>query len=252
MINHNPTVLVTRQGEGIAEKLKEEGFETILFPLITITPVPQKQIQKEIERIEDYQWIFFTSKNAVKFFFSFFVEELPTTIRIAAIGERTKQAIESFGYEITFVPSAFDGDTFVKEVKEVVHPGEKILFPKGNLARKEITASLKKLGMIVHDVIVYETRLPKDRKEELASLLGGRQVSYIVFASPSAVDNFVDLLGDTNWRKWLQSVQIACIGPVTHQKLIDYGMEPTIVPSTYTFSALVDELVRYEKVEEKK
>lgn len=243
-MSSKPVVLVTRSGEGIAEQLEKRGFEPIILPLIAVEPVSYTHIQRMGEKINDYQWIFFTSKNAVKYFFSFFNGRLPSTIRIAVVGEKTKEAVEFFGYSVSFVPSAFDGDTFVNEIKEVVQPEEKILFPKGNLARQDITVTLKKQGITVHDVVVYETKLPKGRKEELVSLLKNRQVDVIIFASPSAVENFTYLLAGTKWRQWLESTQIACIGPVTKQKVIDLGMNPAIAPPTHTFSALVDELVK--------
>lgn len=238
------TVLVTNQGKGIVKQLEEQGFEPIALPLISIKPshdVPD--IQQVLAGLNSYQWLFFTSKNAVIVFFSFLKEnKLPPSLQIAVVGEKTKQAVESYGYYVSFVPSVFDGDTFAREIVDVIQEEEKVLFPKGNLAREEITTSLQKHGIYVKDLIVYETSLPTDQQANLVSLLKAQKIHIIVFASSSAVENFVRLLAGTEWRQWIQSVQIACIGPITSQKAIDVGMKPSIVPSTYTFQALVDEL----------
>ena len=70
-------------------------------------------------------------------------------------------------------------------------------------------------------------------------------VDAITFTSPSTIDHFVNLLNGTQWRKWIQDTLICCIGPITHEKAIEYDLKPGLTPSTYTMDHLLAELAVY-------
>ena len=62
-------VLITRpraQADDFAERLREAGFEPIYFPVIEIRPIENNiELEKAIKNIEKYDWVVFTSANAV-------------------------------------------------------------------------------------------------------------------------------------------------------------------------------------------
>lgn len=226
-------VLVTSDNKRQIHLLESNGFKPIVVPLLLI-----KKIEFEIKNIHSYDWIFFTSKNAVKYFFENMTEQLPHTLRIATVGDSTAKFIERYGYQVDFYPTEFNGDTFAEELLELLNGNERILFPKGNLARIEISQQLRENNVFIDDIIVYETRMNVEMKDKLiASLRDG--VDVITFASPSAVDYFYQITRDVN-------NTVACIGPVTEKKLHTYGIKPNIVAEPSNFEGMVQAIKRWE------
>lgn len=228
-------VLVTSDNQRQIKLLDQSGFKPIVAPLLFI-----QSIKFEIENIHLYDWIFFTSKNAVKYFFESLVDELPQTLKIATVGDSTAKYIEKYGYKVDFFPTKFNGDTFSEELSKILMGNEKILFPKGNLARIGISQQLRKNNVIIDDIIVYETKMNLDMKDKLISLLQ-EGIDIVTFASPSAVEYFYQIVGDSFVPKI-----VACIGPVTKKKLLTYGIKPNIVAEPSNFEGMVQALIRWE------
>jgi uroporphyrinogen-III synthase len=245
-------IVITRekqQAKEFAEKLKQAKSIPITIPLIKIDAVEEtKELRAKVKDIASYQWIVFTSKNAVTYFFDLLQimtkkHALPKHMKVAAIGSKTKKVLETLGVHVHFVPSAFEGDVFAQELTEHIRKGERVLFPKGNLARSSITKTMQEHHLDVTDLIVYETQHNNDSQEELRAVLSAKQVDILTFSSPSTVYAFVSLLEGIEWVEWLKDVQIACIGPITARAAIASGLTPTIVPAVYTFDGLLKEMV---------
>ena len=93
-------VLVTREHSGGFESLEELGAEVIQFPTIEIVP-PENwdELDSAIDTIESYDWLIFTSSNAVRYFFSRLFEKKRDIrelkgLKICAIGAKTAASIE--------------------------------------------------------------------------------------------------------------------------------------------------------------
>ena len=65
-------------------------------------------------------------------------------------------------------------------------------------------------------------------------------IDVVTFTSPSAVRNFVELLGEEPAADLLRPTVVASIGPVTAQAATEYNIHSTVVPTHYTIPALVD------------
>jgi uroporphyrinogen-III synthase len=245
-------IVITRekqQAKEFAEKLLQAKGIPITIPLIKIDAVEEtKEMRTKMKDIASYQWVVFTSKNAVTYFFDLLQlitkkHTLPKQMKVAAIGSKTKKVLETLGIHVHFVPSSFEGDVFAQELVEHIRKGQRVLFPKGNLARNSITEAMQKHHLNVTDLIVYETKHNNDSREELRAVLSAQQIDVLTFSSPSTVYAFVSLLEGTEWKEWLKDVQIACIGPVTARAAIASGMAPTIMPTVYTFDGLLKEMI---------
>jgi Uroporphyrinogen-III synthase len=62
------SIIITREAssfEEVKDLFIKAGFNPISFPLIRFEPVEIKNFN-----LEDYEYLIFTSKNAVKYFFS--------------------------------------------------------------------------------------------------------------------------------------------------------------------------------------
>ena len=67
---NNKTILITRSADQVtdfATQLQNLGANIIKLPLIQTNPIFQKKIPKKIDQ---FDWIIFTSINAVKYFFN--------------------------------------------------------------------------------------------------------------------------------------------------------------------------------------
>ena len=245
-------VLVPRgenQAKPFSQLVENYGGIPVEIPLIAFRPIESNQcLQACLKDLDTYDWIIFTSNVTVETFFSFLPNRrLP---KIAVIGKKTAEGLDAKGLTAEFVPTAFVAETFVEEFLPIVHPGLRVLIPKGNLARDYIAASLRNAGAIVDEVVIYETFMPKENRMKLASMLAEKQLDILLFTSPSTVDNFMSVVNDFELREKLTGCLIGCIGPVTEQKLLSYGLPVHVSPEEYTVKEMIKSTIAYIEREE--
>ncbi|WP_433772905.1 uroporphyrinogen-III synthase [Bacillus wiedmannii] len=235
------TVLITRaqhQAKQMSVAVKEQSGIPLEIPLLRMEGMSSRQIQHIAEQLHSYDWVIFTSKNGVAFFLDSLSKKLPATVKVAAVGVKTKLELEKRGYQVHFVPTSFVAEVFAEEFVKELRGNERILFPKGNLARDVIPVKLREMDVVLDELIVYGTEANVERKQELIEALEVGKVDIITFTSPSTVTSFVRLLEGTNWREWTKKCTIACIGPITEKEANLY-FPHVIVPKEYTVEALL-------------
>lgn len=235
------TVLITRaqhQAKQMSVAVKEKSGIPLEIPLLRMEGMSSRQIQHIAKQLHSYDWVIFTSKNGVAFFLDSLKKKLPATIKIAAVGVKTKLELEKRGHQVAFVPTSFVAEVFAEEFIKKLSGNERILFPKGNLARDVIPVALRGRGISLDELIVYGTKVNVEKRQELIASLEVEKIDIITFTSPSTVTSFVHLLEGTNWREWTKKCTIACIGPITEKEAILY-FPHVIVPKEYTVEALL-------------
>src|ERR1041384_642701 len=107
-------ILITRprgQADDFAGKLGAAGFEAIFFPLIEIQAIEENAaLDRAFERLNCYEWVVFTSVNAVKVVFDKFLQSLAAQrgrLRFAAIGPKTAEALMDRGITPDFTPQEY-------------------------------------------------------------------------------------------------------------------------------------------------
>ncbi|PGC29189.1 uroporphyrinogen-III synthase [Bacillus pseudomycoides] len=243
------TVLITRaqhQAKQMSAAVKKQGGIPLEIPLLHIEGVSQQEFQGISQQLHTYDWVIFTSKNGVSFFLDGLCQGIPPTVRIAAVGVKTGQELEKRGYEVHFVPKTFVAEAFVLEFVRELNGTERILFPKGNLARDIIPNKLRNLDVFLEEFVVYETKTNHEKQSDLIAALESGKVDVVTFTSPSTVTSFVKLLEGTNWREWTKKCTIACIGPITEQEARRYFAD-VIVPKEYTVEALIQCISKYNQ-----
>jgi uroporphyrinogen III methyltransferase/synthase len=241
-------VLVTRsreQASELSELLREQGAEPIEFPVIRISP-PESfdELDAALERIENYDWLLFTSANGVWAVVARLLE-LGRDIRwlkgpkIGAIGPKTAESIACLGIGVDFMPSKFVAESVVEEFPEDPS-GKRILIPRAKEAREVIPEKLAERGAQVDVVTAYRTESDaSDRSDRIREMLDSGDIDIITFTSSSTVKNFVNLVGASV----PEGVKIACIGPITAQTAESLGLKPDIVSEEHTIEGLVQALV---------
>ena len=217
-----------------------QGGNPVILPLIKTVEKVVATDPLRMQTCASYEWLIFTSANAVHFFgrkmeqVGLTPEDIP--VKIAAVGSETAKALEDIGFRADFIPTTFSAEHFVDEFPAVSDEEERCLFLKGDLAKDTIKEGLPNE---VDEWTVYETVDDEEGIHGMTDLLqkGGRIA--VLFASPSAVRVFREQIAPlTGW----SGFTIGAIGHVTEQALSEAGAAVHIKPERYTLLDLVREL----------
>ncbi|WP_186445537.1 uroporphyrinogen-III C-methyltransferase [Paenibacillus cremeus] len=246
-------ILVTRarsQASDLVTQIDELGGEAIEFPVIRIQPPSRPEVQEArdaaLNRLPDFDWVFFTSVNGVESFFTR-LRELRIDIRalanarIAAVGPKTAQALEERGLVVETLPPQFQASSLLDTVASELKPGQQVLLPTADIARETLPNKLLEMGLAVTNIDVYENVLETEGGDEIIDLLKQGKIHIVTFTSSSTVTNLlqaIKTLGEDPL-ELLRNCRIACIGPVTAQTAEDAGLSVDYLAKEATVSSLV-------------
>ncbi|HET7319943.1 MAG TPA: uroporphyrinogen-III synthase, partial [Nitrospirota bacterium] len=125
--------------------------------------------------------------------------------------------------------------------------GLRFLIPRAKVARELIPDKLRELGADVMVATAYENVRPSADLDRVRKLFEEKKIAVVTFTSSSTVHNFVEILGQKEYKFLMNGVSVACIGPVTAKTAEQYGMKIDIMPKEYTIPAFVDAMVEYFK-----
>lgn len=202
------------------------------MPLIKIVPITFTLP----ERLEWFDWLIFTSKNALTPFFSRFK---CVRNKIAVIGKPTGAELLKLGYTPDFIGSGQSGVQFLEELKEVLVSPQRLLFVLGMLAPNLLPNGLSAL-CDVSRVNVYETRKPDTINEDALKRIGDNNYDVIIVTSPSAVHNLFLLLNGLK-----QGLRLVSIGQATTATILSYGIEPVATAQQQSYKGLAETVVDF-------
>jgi uroporphyrinogen III methyltransferase/synthase len=245
-------VLVTReaeQGRALVGLLRRQGADPVHVPLIALLPPEDTgPLDRALEKIDRYDWLVFTSANAVEALTRGLRErgrsnaEL-SRIRVACVGPKTEEAARQAGIAVELVPAsrALPEELVGEMTRRANLAGARILFPRAREGRETLAEGLTESGATVDTVEVYRTVRPEGAGEGLRVALE-TGLDAVTLMSPSAVRHLADLLGDSEFRRLGERSVLACIGPTTAAAVRERGVEPEIVSEISTGEALVEAL----------
>ena len=231
-------VVVTRaraQASTLVERLASLGAETIELPTIEIT-VPSDggdALRAAAARLEAYDWVLFTSVNAVERLFDHLRDARAFgRARVGAVGPGTAAALARRGVAADLEPAEAVGEALV----EAFPSGSgTVLLPQAAAARPVVAHGVRAKGWEVEVVEAYRTVTARPSDEALAA---AAKADAVAFTSSSTVTSWLDLAGSES----LPPV-VACIGPVTAATAAEHGLPVTVVAAEHTVAGLVDALV---------
>jgi uroporphyrinogen III methyltransferase/synthase len=235
-------VVITRashQAEELAAPLRAVGAEVILLPTIEIVPAadpgPLKNAAANLER---YDWIVFSSTNAVAALAQHLTSDRPPLRgRIATVGTATREAVEKLGWRVDVVPEKFVAESLVEAIPPEKLRGRRVLLPAAAATRNVIPQALRERGAIVEAVEAYRNVVPADAAQRARQVFSNTPPpDWVTFTSSSAVENLVSLIPV----EVLQRVRIASIGSVTSGSIQKYGLRVDVQPEEHTVAALVE------------
>ena len=245
-------VVVTRareQASALTAALQELGAAVMECPTIEIqSPLDWGPVDAAIHSLEDFQWVIFTSVNGVSSFFrrlwdlGYDVRKF-YGVKICAIGPKTREALEKYALRVEYMPEEYVAEAVIEGLKEKVRPGERVLLPRADIARKVLAEALAALGAGVTEVTVYRTVKSRRGQEALVAALREKKVDIVTFTSSSTVRNFVELLPAEEREQLLEGVKLVSIGPITTRTAEDLGLKVDVTAREYTIHGLVQAIV---------
>lgn len=252
-------VLVTRaraQASELVAEIDELGGEAVEFPVIRTEPpqLPEAQQARDaaLRRLDTFDWVMFTSVNGVDYFFRRLAElridiRALAKARIAAVGPKTAEALESRGLLPERLPAKFQGDALAAALEDELQPGQRVLLPTADLAREALPRRLRELQLQVEEIDIYETVLETRGSEDIVRQLKENKIHMATFTSSSTVHNLLAALraaGEPDPIALLGGCRIACIGPVTARAAEEAGLTVHSMADEATVASLVESLCR--------
>ncbi len=249
-------VLVPRtkeQAGAVSAQLAPHGAVGEEVPTISVEPprTPQ-QMEKAIQGIVDgtYSWVVFTSANAVKAIRERFAARGLDArdlagVKLAAVGDKTAQALKDMGVTPNLVPSeeqssaglvaawhAYDAD--------IDGGNNRVFLPRADIATETLVEGLTELGWAPDDITAYRTVRASPPPAPVREAIKTGGFDAVLFTSSSTVRNLVGIAGKPH-----ATTVVACIGPATAKTAEEHGLRVDVLASEPKIEVLVDELAAF-------
>jgi uroporphyrinogen III methyltransferase/synthase len=248
-------VLVPRtkeQAGTLSTRLRGYGAVPEEVPTISVEPPrnPQ-QMDKAVRGLVEgrYEWIAFTSVNAVRAVREKFDEygldaRAFSGLKIAAVGDKTADAIGEWGLRADLVPSGEQSARGLLEdwppYDDVLDPINRVFLPRADIATETLVAGLVELGWEVDDVTAYRTVRATPPPAPTREAIKTGKFDAVVFTSSSTVRNLVGIAGKPH-----ASTVIAVIGPATAKTAEEHGLRVDVLASSPSAEVLADALADF-------
>ncbi len=242
-------ILVTRarqQASTLARLLAERGAEAVELPAIEIRPAPAAELDRAVSKLPGYDWVVFTSANGVDAFFARLYAlgrdaRAFKGSRIAAIGPATAAALRRQGIVADLMPATFTTERLLETFVQRSVSQCSMLLARADIAEKDLSEGLRRLGNQVDEVAAYVTTEPRDSLDRVRDLLASG-MDVITFTSSSTVSNLMTAL---NGMRLPAGCRIACIGPRTAATAREAGLTVDILSGEQTVPGLVAAIEDY-------
>ncbi len=248
-------VLVPRtkeQAGALSEKLRAAGAVPEEVPTIAVEPprTPQ-QMERAIKGLVTgrYEWVAFTSRNAVKAVRERFEEygldaRAFAGIKVATVGEQTAADLLAWGIKPDLVPSGEQSAAGLLEdwppYDPVFDPIDRVFLPRADIATENLVAGLVERGWEVDDVTAYRTVRAAPPAAPIREAIKSGGYDAVVFTSSSTVRNLVGIAGKPH-----TSTVIACIGPATAKTAEEHGLRVDVLAPAPSVAELACALSEY-------
>ncbi len=248
-------VLVPRtkeQAGALSDRLRAHGAVPEEVPTITVEPprTPQ-QMERAVKGLVTgrYQWVAFTSVNAVRAVREKFEEygldaRAFAGVKVAAVGEQTAAALRAFGITPDLVPEGQQSSEGLAAVwppyDDVLDPINRVLLPRADIATETLVAALTELGWEADDVTAYRTVRAAPPPAPIREAIKGGGFDAVLFTSSSTVRNLVGIAGKPH-----AVTVIAAIGPQTAKTAEEFGLRVDVMAPRPSATALVEGLAEF-------
>jgi uroporphyrinogen-III synthase len=244
-------VVITRealQSSELFEKLSGSGAIPILLPLVTFAaPEDYAPLDAALFQWSRFDWVMFTSAYAVQAVASraarqgrALTKNAPPP-RVAVVGPATRDQAEKAGFRVEHTAQTHLGVALAEELRDCVQ-NKRVLLPRSDRANPDLPSALRNFGAEVTEVIAYRTLRPSDADQEKLARVARGEADAILFFSPSAVQNFLELSGRKQLNILQDRIAMTAIGPVTAKALREAGVHRIVLAAEANASAVLQAL----------
>ena len=249
------TVLVPRtkdQAGEMSERLASHGALPIEVPTIAVEPPRSPaQMERAVKGLVDgrYQWVVFTSTNAVRAVWEKFGEfgldaRAFSGVKIACVGESTADRVRAFGISPELVPSGEQSSLGLLDefppYDSIFDPVNRVLLPRADIATETLAEGLRERGWEIEDVTAYRTVRAAPPPAATREMIKTGGFDAVCFTSSSTVRNLVGIAGKPHAR-----TIVACIGPKTAETAAEFGLRVDVQPETAAVGPLIEALAEH-------
>jgi len=249
------TVLVPRtkdQAGEMSEKLVSHGALPIEVPTIAVEPPRSPaQMERAVKGLVDgrFQWVVFTSTNAVRAVWEKFNEfgldaRAFSGVKIACVGQATADRVRAFGINPELVPVGEQSSLGLLDefppYDDVFDPVNRVLLPRADIATETLAEGLRERGWEIEDVTAYRTVRAAPPPAHTREMIKTGGFDAVCFTSSSTVRNLVGIAGKPHAR-----TIVACIGPKTAETAAEFGLRVDVQPEVAAVGPLVEALAEH-------
>ncbi len=210
--------LVTRpqpQNDALCEAIHEAGGRALSFPTIRIMPPSNSLLlNQQIEKIDQYHWVIFTSRHAVEQSAPFIYAKwpvFPQNTQIAVIGQATALAVKTAHLPQAIYPE-FDwrseGLLALPQFQKITQ--QKIAIITGENGRTVLIDTLKKRKAIVTNIIAYQRTFPQILPPLIREKID-KKINVSICTSNDIIQNLKIIIDKININLWQTVCQMPMV-----------------------------------------
>jgi len=249
----NKIVYVSRSREQSPDEirsLEENGARVIAFPTIRIDSIEDTSfIDEAIKNITKYNYVIFTSTNAVKFFskrIKSLGKSIPDSLHVISVGEKTQKACNRNEIKVDSIPDQYSAKGVLQMLSSIGVSDSKILIPSSIISRDELAIGLKQLGAEVELIPIYSNSSIDDQEyfNERAEIINSKPDAF-VFTSPSSFISYLKAAKIEEAVEYFSNHVVAAIGNTTKREIEKLNINVDVVPDKNTLEDTIKELIKF-------
>jgi uroporphyrinogen III methyltransferase/synthase len=248
-------VLVPRtkeDAEDFQKLLAVYGAVSVEVPTISVEPprTPQ-QMERAVHGLVSgrFQWVVFTSTNAVRAVRDKFIDygldaRAFAGLKVAAIGQPVIDALVEFGVKPDLFPANEHNSEGLLEVwpkfDQLLDPINRVFLPRADIATETLVEGMQAKGWEVEDIVAFRTVRAAPPPAHTREVIKSGGFDAVLFTSASTVRNLVGIAGKPH-----ASTVVAVIGPQTAQAAQEHGLRVDVQAESPNVSILIDALAAH-------
>ncbi|AZI58762.1 bifunctional uroporphyrinogen-III C-methyltransferase/uroporphyrinogen-III synthase [Nakamurella antarctica] len=238
--------------EAMFELLRRHGATPERVPTIAVEPPrTPAQMERAIKGLVDgrYQWLVFTSVNAVRAVWEKVTEfgldaRAFSGVSIACSDDASADAVRALGIfpELVATNAVFTAGLLevFPEYDEILDPVDRILLPRADIATETLAEGLRERGWEIDDVTAYRTVRAAPPAAPIREAIKAGGFDLVLFTSSSTVRNLVGIAGKPHSR-----TLVGCLGPKTAETAREFGLRVDVQPEFPEIDLLVEAVAEH-------
>lgn len=201
-------ILVTRpihQTQHLCHLIRQSGGNPIIFPTIAIEEIADKTaLTAIVQQLDHFDLGIFTSANSVfktAILIQQYWPQLPTHLKLAAIGKATAQALAKFNLTMSIYPEKqFNSEELLALPALQNVRNTRIVIFRGQGGREFLAKNLQNRGAKITEAIAYQRVVPVTDSSLLINALHADAIDIIINTSQESLQNLLHLMGAAGYK----------------------------------------------------